>query len=128
MLGTLHALAQAVVVTAATTLVVQALAPWWAGPVGIGAGLLIAGLVSAFISATVFGTYLALCLPFGVHWEHLSALAIEDYKCFLRLRIGTDGALTVFPIGLTKVEKDDGAELKNPTLAPQLIEPPIRIS
>ena len=38
--------------------------------------------------------------------EGFSSMAIEDYKSFLRLRIGKDGGLTIFPIGLRKVPKN----------------------
>jgi hypothetical protein len=39
----------------------------------------------------------------GVNTDELfSAQAIQDYKCFVRLRIDTDGALTVFPV---KIER-----------------------
>jgi hypothetical protein len=36
--------------------------------------------------------------------EIFSAQAIEDWKCFLRMRVNKDG-LTIFPIGLRKIER-----------------------
>ncbi len=38
-------------------------------------------------------------------WQ-LSGQAIEDNKGFLRLRISTDGTLTVFPLVVDKVNRD----------------------
>ena len=56
-----------------------------------------------------FGFYLWFCIRWlGRHPnEGFSSMAIEDYKSFLRLRIGKDGGLTVFPIGLREVPKND---------------------
>jgi len=66
--------------------------------------------------------------------------SIEDYKGFLRFRIGPDGELTVFPVGVQRIVKDwnekpaaaGGAELLEPwlepgsqaELQPELIEAP----
>jgi hypothetical protein len=77
------------------------------------------------------GLYLLICLNgSGRHWnEAFSSLRIAHYKNFLRLRIGTDGTLTVFPIGLTRVPSDDTTEQPlNPRLDPHLIETEIRIT
>lgn len=38
--------------------------------------------------------------------EAFSALRIQDYKNFLRLRLDIDGTLTVFPIKIEKVPRD----------------------
>jgi hypothetical protein len=130
MLGGAHALLQAVVVTAATCVVIEAMAPWWMGFWGMAACLFAAALTSAIVSATMFGLYLWLSLAvFKIHWnEAFSSLAIQGYKCFLRLRIAGDGTLTIFPIGLTKVPSDNGKTTKDPPLEPHLIEPPIEIA
>lgn len=131
-MGSTHAAAQAAFVTLTTIAVMRGVG--WFMPnlwprVDSIVSVLIATVLSAIVSATVFGGY----LWFWIRWcrrhpnEGFSSMAIEGFKSFLRLRIGKDGALTVFPIGLTKVEKDDGDELKNPPLAPHLIEPAIRI-
>jgi len=57
------------------------------------------------IGSTIMGLYLLISLNgFGRHSnEAFSALAIEDWKNFLRLRIEKDGKLTIFPIGLPTV-------------------------
>jgi Calcineurin-like phosphoesterase len=40
----------------------------------------------------------------GQHWnESFSSIQCEDWKCFLRFRIGSDGGLSVYPIGIPKV-------------------------
>jgi hypothetical protein len=86
--------------------------------------------VGGVLSATILGLYLLVSLNlFGKHWnEAFSALRIEDYKCFLRLRIQPDGALKIYPVGLAKVPGDDRTEPPtNPPLHPHLIEKPIEI-
>jgi len=77
------------------------------------------------LSATIMGLYLLISLKFfKVHWnEAFSALRIKNYKCFLRLRISPDGALTVWPVGLKKVPWDCGTKQRNPPLRASLIEP-----
>lgn len=63
------------------------------------------GLVGALLGPLVVALYLLLADRFGpsVNTDELfSAQAIQDYKCFLRLRIAADGTLTVFPV---KIEK-----------------------
>lgn len=106
--------------------------------------LLLGGLL-VFLGGAVFGTllfgfYLAVSLNvFRFHWnEASSGLALPDWKHFLRLRIGSDGALTIFPIGFRRVPRRwraGGADPARPRLepddprfsGPELIEPPIRV-
>lgn len=66
--------------------------------------LLSGGIVGSFI----MGLYLLISLNvFGVHHnEAFSALKIEDYKNFLRLKISETGDLTIFPIGVERVNKN----------------------
>ena len=86
----------------------------------------------------IMGVYLLVSLNvFGRHAnEAFSSLAIQDYKSFLRLHIGADGRLTIFPIGIREVPRKWKAreEPLGPGLAPavereanqpMLIEPPI---
>ena len=82
------------------------------------------GIVGGFLSATILGTYFFLCLTFfRKHWtEAFSALRIQNYKNFLRMCINRKGQLIVYPIGLQRVPRDDGEQLRNPPLAPHLIE------
>jgi hypothetical protein len=137
LIGGSHALLHAALVTLTTCLVVREMVPETPEPsllLAVGS-LAAAAVVSATVSATVIGLYLWFCLSvFGIHWGHYSSLAIQGYKSFLRMHIGRDGALTVHPIGLTKVPADRGwpwsrsKPPRNPELDPHLIEPPIRIS
>ena len=105
------------------------LARWLAG-IPNGCFLVAVGVVGGVLAATILGLYLLVSLNlFGKHWnEAFSALRIEDYKCFLRLRIQPDGALKIYPVGLIKVPGDDRTEPpSNPPLHPHLIEKPIEI-
>ena len=66
----------------------------------IGAGAWIVGSV-------LMGLYLLVSLNvFGRHSQQaFSALRIEDFKHFLRLHIGADGALTIYPIRIDRVPR-----------------------
>lgn len=126
-MGIGHAMLQAAVVTLTTIATVRATDGMVADPRLDGiVSVALAALASAVASGAAFGLYLWFCIRWlGRHPnEGFSSMAIEDYKCFLRLRIGSDGGLTIFPIGLKNVPKNDD---KAP-LEPHLIEPPIRIA
>jgi hypothetical protein len=81
------------------------------------------------------GLYLLISLNvFGRHWnEAFSALAIPDWKHFLRLHIAANGDLTIYPIGISRVPRrwkkgDAGPELipdDSSATEPALIEAPI---
>lgn len=89
------------------------------------------------VGPTIMGLYLLISLNvFGRHAnEAFSALAIPHFKNFLRLRIGSDGTLTIFPIGLRQVPRKwkenpqrRGSELVSgdpSATPPALIEDPI---
>jgi len=131
LMGILHAAAQTLAVTLTIIWVIrftEGMMPWprWDS---LGSAAL-AVIASAIVSGFVFGLYLLVTLNFfGRHPnEGFSSLRIEDYKSFLRLRIDKDGGLTVFPIGLKDVPKDNGATLKNPPLVEELIEAPITVA
>jgi Calcineurin-like phosphoesterase len=98
------------------------------------------------VGSTIMGIYLWASLNiFGRHYnEAFSALKIEDWKHFLRLHIGQDGALVIYPVGIPTVPRewkkntDFKAHRKAQTvpagtagdddkLKIHLIEPPIRI-
>lgn len=105
--------------------------------------LLLAGAIifvlGWIVGSIVMGVYLLISLNlFKRHAnEAFSALASPDWKNFLRLRIDTNGGLTIFPIGIRKVARkwkaSSGAggaayvpDDPRATL-PELIEPSIRI-
>lgn len=56
------------------------------------------------VGSTLLGIYHVVSLNlFGRHGnEAFGALKIPDYRCFLRLRIDEDGALTIFPIRIDR--------------------------
>jgi hypothetical protein len=127
-MGAKHAVTQAFFVTLTTIAVIIWTAPLvpdtWPRLDSI-VSILLATAAAAIVSATVFGFY----LWFWLRWfrrhpnEGFSSMAIEDFKSFLRLKIDKNGGLTIFPIGLKTVPKeDDTGELKA-----HLIEPAIRI-
>ena len=90
------------------------------------------------VGASIMGVYLLVSLNvFGRHSEEaFSALKVQDYKHFLRLHIGVDGALTIYPIKIERVPRrwrDRRAGETTPSrvvpdepLSPELIEAPIR--
>ena len=130
-MGVTHAVVQAAAVTWTTIWVVRGFGVlgWfnpdvWPRLDGI-ASVLLATLAASFVSATVFGLYLFIWIRFFRRHanEGFSSMAIQDFKSFLRLRIDPDGVLTIFPIGLRKVPRDDDEA----PLGPELIEAPIRI-
>jgi hypothetical protein len=90
------------------------------------------------VGSTIMGLYLLISLTLcGRHSnEAFSALSIQDWKNFLRIRIEDNGNLTIFPIGIYKVprkwtrrkdgEKGPGyAPAPKDRIRPTLIEGPI---
>jgi hypothetical protein len=105
--------------------------PFWKGTIFV----LVGGWL---VGSLVMGLYLFLMLNvFSRHWnEAFSSLAIPDWKNFLRLKIESNGTLTIYPIGIAKVPRTRAARNRNPravagppiTIDAQLIEPPIVIA
>jgi hypothetical protein len=91
------------------------------------------------LGSILMGVYLLISLNvFGAHWEAASSLGIADHKNFLRMRIGKDGSLTIYPIGVRTAprkwrrvaEPGPGPDFipEDPyKLEPELIEPEIRL-
>ncbi|WP_241759350.1 hypothetical protein [Pyxidicoccus parkwayensis] len=94
------------------------------------------------VGPTLMGVYLLISLNvFGCHPnEAFSALAIPDWKNFLRLKIDRDGQLTVYPVGIRRVPRawKAGDTVREPewvadpkdraATPPELIEEPIVVS
>jgi hypothetical protein len=141
--GVLHALAH-LVLSVGWALVIRwsyqdvvpegALGDWLVFLIGaIGTPVLI-----GFVDAEVVALYLLVASRFGINLnEVMAGQSIEDHKGFLRLRIGPDGTLTIYPVKLDRICREWRA---NPTggpaepwflpaepLKPELIEPPIEI-
>ena len=107
--------------------------------------LLLAGILiiaGGWIAGSIImGLYLLVSLnAFGRHSnEAFSALKIEDWKNFLRMRIDRHGNLTIFPVGIRRVPrkwKEVPTTRRGPRFepddpdatAPELIEPPIVVA
>jgi hypothetical protein len=75
------------------------------------AQLLLSGLIvfslGGPVGSFILGFYLFISIRiFGRHAnEAFSALRIQDYKQWLRLKIGADGALTIYSIGIDRVPR-----------------------
>jgi hypothetical protein len=78
----------------------------------------LAALLGSFPGAALLGLYLSTCdwlfgdhRPlFGDHLDRhanevLSCQGIEDWKSFLRLHIGQDGKLTIYPMGVERIAR-----------------------
>jgi hypothetical protein len=101
--------------------------------------LALLGVVGGLVGSLLMGLYLWLSQQAGKHSnEAFSSAHIQDYKSFLRLRIGSDGSLTIFPIALNRVPRkwrpvpsaDPQAPWFKPAdgeVTPELIEPPIPV-
>ena len=108
----------------------------WAMPLALHL-LAISALVFAggwLVGSLILGGYLYVSLNgFGRHGnEAFSALAIPDWKNFLRLHIDPAGALCIYPIGIDRVPRrwrtaSDGRVIGDDpaATAARLIEPPI---
>ena len=70
--------------------------------------VVVGGIGGYFIGSFIMGVYLFVSLHiFKRHDnEAFSALKIEDYKNFLRMKIDAQGDLTIYPIKIEKVERD----------------------
>jgi hypothetical protein len=95
-------------------------------------------VVIGFVDAEVVALYLLVASRFGVNLnEVMAGQSIEDHKGFLRMHIGGDGLLTIYPVKLERVCRKwvadpDGAPT-DPWLRPaepldvELIEEPIKV-
>jgi hypothetical protein len=118
------------------------LATSWLTPVWSLVRFFIAGILVVaggwLVGSVLMGLYLLISLNvFGRQSEEaFSALRIEDFKHFLRLHIGTDGALSIYPIRIDRVPRGwrerNGTPAESPSrlvpetpLEPALAEPPI---
>ncbi|MGE3692051.1 MAG: hypothetical protein AB7F98_11800 [Novosphingobium sp.] len=98
--------------------------------------LALAALAGGFASATALGLYFLLCYHLfgGMHWNELYlGLRSTRYKSMLRMRVDSEGGLTLYAIGLDDSEKGGmfNRFFGNPgvrePLKPRLIEPPVTI-
>ncbi|HET7326248.1 MAG TPA: metallophosphoesterase [Nocardioidaceae bacterium] len=133
----------AVVLQGAAALLVLAVTvaiPWpaeWSGWLVLALCLTVAGVLGAALGSEAFALYiLSARAGSAADWQ-MSGQAVEDHKGFLRLHIGPDADLTVYPLVLDKVCHDwdlvdDPAGGKRPVpaapLRQRLVEPPFVVA
>ncbi|MEZ5293756.1 MAG: hypothetical protein R2745_21915 [Vicinamibacterales bacterium] len=118
------------------------LATRWLGATGVvraalaGAGTFVGGWIAGSV---VMGLYLLVSVNvFGRHSEEaFSAMRIEDFKHFLRLHVGPDGRLTIWPVKIERVPRrwrdrrpgdlTMSRVVPDDPLVAELIEPPVRL-
>jgi hypothetical protein len=110
----------------------------WTWPLPLVGAFLLYLPVAGLVSTELVCLYLWIAGFFRVNLNELFAgQGIIDAKSFLRMRIGTDGALTVVPVGVPRVCRrwaaQPDAPAHRPWFAPRqpldvrLIEPPFRV-
>jgi hypothetical protein len=138
-LGLAHALVHLAAVGAvsmlASTLVVSV------GATGLAASstfLLTTLVAGALVGSFVMALYLWACNLAGMHsTETFSSMRIPDYKNFLRMHLGRDGTLTIYPVGIDRVARRTPLVSEGDPEAPwfdvqgqstpHLVEEPVRI-
>jgi hypothetical protein len=76
----------------------------WVWPVPFVVAVLLYAPIAGLVASQLAALYLLIAGSLGVNVNELFAgQGIEDAKSFLRLHIGVDGVLTVYPIGVDKV-------------------------
>jgi hypothetical protein len=95
----------------------------WPWPLPLAAAAVLYGPVSGLVATELVAAYLLVASAFRVNLNELFAgQGIEDSKSFLRMHIGRDGVLTVYPVALDRVGRHWQANPDAPTEAPW-IEP-----
>lgn len=90
--------------------------------------LVAAGLAGGIAASTLVGLYLLICIQFGIQSNlAFSSLSIQDFKCFLRLKIDEEGDLHIYPVGIRRVRRD-GNFCDQDLSQAHLIEDPIKIT
>ncbi|MEU8296264.1 metallophosphoesterase [Micromonospora sp. NPDC048909] len=111
----------------------------WPWPLPVVAAAVLYGPVSGLVASQLVAAYLLVAGAFGVNVNELFAgQGIEDSKAFLRMRIDTDGTLTIYPVAVDRVARDWQVNPdQSPTaswltpkspLTPRLAEPPITLT
>jgi len=141
--GTLHGLAHVLAMFFIGWFASYVGMTWLGWPFKSPKQLVLAGAIIAvlgwIVGSIVMGVYLVVSLNFFKRHanEAFSALAIPDWKSFLRLKIDKNGQLTIFPIGIQRVPRKWKATEESrgsifvpddpKATAPELIEDPIVI-
>jgi hypothetical protein len=105
-LGVGHAVAHLALAVAGTALWRALPFHDWEWPLPVLTAAVLYGPVAGLVAAQIVAAYLLVAAHAGVNLNELFAgQGIEGYKGFLRMRIGPDGTLTVYAIGLDRVSK-----------------------
>jgi hypothetical protein len=101
--------------------------------------LLLVAVLGGLAGSMVMALYLYVADRWHCNTNELfAAQRIEDKKCFLRLHLGDDGSVTVYPVKVATVPKEwelmPNGQPADPwfvpvgePLRPELIEPPVRV-
>ena len=122
-------------------LVVATAIPWprsWPSWLVLSICLIGTSVITGLVGSFAFAASILLARKgIAVDWQ-MSAQSIEDQKGFVRMHIGADGSLTLYPIVVEKVCRDwtletgpDGHQRPvpaEPARWARLIEPPIRLA
>jgi hypothetical protein len=109
--GIVHAVAHLLLAFAIGWAALRLTAVWVGEPFGAPSHLLLARVItfvlSGFAGSWLIGLYLLISIQiFGRHEQHaFSSLRVQDYKGWLRMRIDTAGALTLFAVGIDRVPR-----------------------
>ncbi len=141
LMGATHLLIQIGLFVVVALLVLDLAARLAHGKAFFALNALLLGVAGAVVGSVALGLYLAVWCAFGgAHGnEAFSAVSYGRFKNFLRMHIGADGSLAIYPIGLDRAntawELDSDATSKDAAwikprgnmLAARLIESPIKI-
>ena len=130
-IGGLHGLTHVMVALASMSLLARLNLNWLGldpdGPLQVSLFVLEMFAVGGFAGSLVMGLYLFITDRwFGMHLnEVFSVQSIPDFKNFLRMHIDTEGDLTIYPIGVRRVlREDEWQETDNASAAATLTSEP----
>jgi hypothetical protein len=138
-LGVAHGAAQIALAAGGTWLWLQLPFRDWTWPGPLVVAVVIYLPVIGFVATQLCALYLLVASSFKVNVNELYAgQGIEDAKSFLRMHIGSDGTLTVYPMGIDRICRrwvaDPGGAHDASWLRPEeelnvrLIEEPVKVA
>ena len=104
LLGTGHGVAHIGLAALGTWLWLMTPFPDWPWPLSLIMSLAVYWPLASVVGAQLVALYLLVAGTVGVNVNELYAgQGIDDVKCFLRLHVAADGALTVYPIAVDRI-------------------------